>query len=118
MLYRDYEKQEWKLMPLVATFLQHEQKHEKYVIDETELRAHEEMAHVDELAFEDAEYDQDMIDRLEEVKGYPESERNTVHEYVMENNIVSGTPLSISKQIETLEQAAMELAMAQLGGMF
>ena len=116
MLYRADE--EWKLMPLVATFLQHEQEHEQHVIDETELRAHEEMAHIDELAFNDAEYDAEVLERLEEVKNYPEEEQNTVEEYVVTGNIVSGTPLSISKQIETLEQATMELAMAQLGGMF
>ena len=118
MLYRDYENQEWKLMPLTATFLQHEQEHEQYVISEVELRAHEEMAHIDELVFKDAEYDAETLSRLDEVKGYPESELITVEGYVVNNNIVAGTNLAIQKQNELLEDAIMELTMMQMGGGF
>lgn len=116
MLYRTED--EWKLMPLVATFLQHEQTQEMHVIDETELRAHEEMAHVDELEFKAAEYDQETLDRLEEVKGFPEDEFNTVDQYVIHNNVVEGTSLALKKQIEILESSILETAMMQMGGMF
>lgn len=118
MLFRDYEANEWKLMPLVATFLQHERPHEMHVIDETELRAHEEMAHVDELEFKAAEYDRETLDRLEEVKEFPEDEFNTVDQYVMHNNVIEGTSLALKKQIEVLEQSTLELAMMQMGGLF
>lgn len=112
MLYRDYEANEWKLMPLVATFLQHEKEHEQYVIDETELRAHEEMAHIDELEFKEAEYDQETLSRLEEVKEYPENELKTVSEYVLNNNVLPGTSLALKKQNELLEASVIELATA------
>lgn len=115
MLYRTDE--EWKLMPLVATFLQHEQEHTQYVIDETELRIHEEMAHIDELAFKPAEYPQETVNRLDEVKGYPESEFATVEAYVLHNEVLEGTSLAIKKQLEVLEQSTLELAMMQ-GGLF
>ena len=115
MLYRTDE--EWKLMPLVATFLQHEQEHAQYVIDETELRIHEKMAHIDELAFKPAEYPQETVNRLDEVKGYPESEFATVEAYVLHNEVLEGTSLAIKKQLETLERSTLELAVMQ-GGLF
>ena len=102
-------------MPLVATFLQHEKPHEQYVIDEKELRAHEEMAHIDNLDFKEAEYDTETLLRLEEVKHYPEQEMNTVSEYVLNNNIIEGTSLALTKQNESLEATILELTM-MLGG--
>lgn len=115
MLYRDYEANEWKLMPLVATFLQHEKEHEQYAIDETELRAYEEMDHIDELKFRQAEYQQDILGRLQEVKSYPESEMQTVSEYVLNNNVLEGTGLATQKQSEMLEASILELTM-MMGG--
>ena len=112
MLYRDYEANEWKLMPLVATFLQHEREHEQYVIDEDDLRPYEEMAHIDELEFKEAEYDQETLSRLEEVKEYPENELKTVSEYVLNNNVLPGTSLVLKKQNELLEASVIELATA------
>lgn len=117
MLYRDYEANEWKLMPLVATFLQHEKEHEQYAISETELRAFEKMDHIDELEFKEAEYDQEVLDRLNEVKDYPESEFQTVSEYVLNNKILSGTTLETKKQNELLESSILEIA-GLLGGEF
>ena len=117
MLYRDYGENEWKLMPLIATFLQHEEEHEQYAISETELRAFEEMGHIDDLVFKDAEYDQETLDRLNEVKDYPENEFQTVSEYVLNNNILSGTTLETRKQNELLESSILEIA-GLLGGEF
>lgn len=117
MLYRDYEANEWKLMPLVATFLQHEKEHEQYAIDETELRAYEEMDHIDELKFRQAEYQQDILDRLQEVKDYPESEFETVRKYVLDDEIIKGTSLALNKQMEVLEVSILETAMMNMGGM-
>lgn len=115
MLYRDYEANEWKLMPLVATFLQHEKEHEQYAINEEELRAYEDMDHIDELKFKEAEYDQEVLVRLEEVKNYPESEMQTVSEYVLNNNVLEGTGLATQKQSEMLEASILELTM-MMGG--
>ena len=115
MLYRDYEANEWKLMPLVATFLQHEKEHEQYAINEEELRAYEDMDHIDELKFKEAEYDQEVFVRLEEVKNYPVSEMQTVGEYVLNNNVLEGTGLATQKQNEMLEASILELTM-MMGG--
>lgn len=117
MLYRDYEANEWKLMPLVAKYHQRGEDHEQHVIDESELRAHEEMGHITELVFEDAEYDAETLSRLDEVEGYPESEFATVEAYVLHNEVLEGTSLAIKKQLEILEQSTLELAMVQ-GGLF
>ncbi len=116
MLYRDYEENEWKLMPLMATFLQHEKEHEQYVISEEELRAFEEMAHIDNLEFKEAEYDQETISRLNEVEDYPESEFATVTEYVLNDNVLEGTTLETKKQNEDLEAGILELTTIIGGG--
>lgn len=117
MLYRDYEENEWKLMPLVATFLQHREEHEQHVIDEKELRGHEEMGHIDNLEFKEAEYSQEIINRLDEVKGYPTSEPETVNEYVFNNKIADGSNLALRKQNETLEASILELTTLLGGGL-
>ncbi|HZK22794.1 MAG TPA: hypothetical protein VFC62_01690 [Atopostipes sp.] len=117
MLYRDYETNEWKLMPLKATFLQHEKEHEQYVIDEDDLSPYEEMAHIDNLEFEEVEYDQDVINRLDEVKDYPASEAETVNEYVLNDNILEGTSLALKKQNDLLEASILEMTLMFMGGM-
>ena len=117
MLYRDYEANEWKLMPLVATFLQHEKEHEQHAISEEELRAHEEMDHIDNLEFQEAKYDQETLSRLDEVKGYPASESNTVNEYVLNNNTLEGTSLALKKQNDLLEASILEMTLMFMGGM-
>ena len=117
MLYRDYEANEWKLMPLKATFLQHEREHEQYVIDEDDLRPYEEMAHIDNLEFEEVDYDQDVINRLNEVKDYPESEAKTVNEYVFNNKVVEGSNLALRKRNELLEESILQLSSLLVGGM-
>lgn len=117
MLYRNYESEEWQLMPLIATFLQHEKEHEQYAVSEKELRTYEEMGHIDNLEFSEAEYDQEVLDRLSEVKDYPESEYQTVSEYVLENKVLKGTTLETKKQNELLESSILEIA-GLLGGEF
>lgn len=113
MLYRTED--EWKLMPLVAKYHQHGESHEQHVASESELRAHEEMGHITELTFEEAIYDSETISRLEEVKNYPESEMQTVSEYVLNNNVLEGTGLVTQKQNEMLEASVLELTM-MMGG--
>lgn len=117
MLYRDYEAGEWKLMPLMATFLQHEKEHEQYVISEDDLKPYEEMAHIDNLEFEEVDYDQDIINRLDEVKDYPANESETVNEYVFNNKVVDGSNLALRKQKDLLESSILELTTLLMGGM-
>ena len=114
-MYRTDE--EWKLMPLIAKYHQHGEGREQPVIDESELRAHEEMGHITELTFEEAEYDEEMVERLAEVKGYSESEFATVETYVLDNKVLEGTPLALQKQMEVLEKSIVEAAMMNMGGM-
>ena len=109
--------EEWKLMPLIAKYHQHGEDHEQPVIDESELRAHEKMGHITELTFEEAEYDAETIERLAEVKGYSESEFATVEKYVLDNEVLDGTPLALQKQMEILEKSIIEAAMMNMGGM-
>lgn len=116
MLYRDHETNEWKLMPSKATFLQHEKEHEQYVIAEDDLRPYEKMAHIDNLEFEEVDYDQDVINRLSEVNDYPESEAETVNEYVFNNNVVEGSNIALRKQNDLLEASILELTNL-MGGM-
>lgn len=113
-----YKEDEYKLMSYLATYEQHRETHEQYVVDKNELQAFEQMGHISMLSFEKVEYDTNTLSRLEQVKDYPEEDFQIVHDYVLENKVREGSPLDLKKQIETLEQAAMELAMAQLGGMF
>lgn len=115
MLYRTDE--EWKLMPLIAKYHQHEEEHEQYAISETELRAFDEMGHIDNLEFKEAEYDQEVLERLKEVKDYPENEFQTVSEYVLENNVLKGTTLETKKRNELLEESLLELTMMFMGEM-
>lgn len=117
MLYRDYEANEWKLMPLKATFLQHEKEHEQYVIAEDDLRPYEKMAHIDNLEFEEVDYDQGVINRLDEVKDYPANESETVNEYVFNNKVVEGSNLALRKQNDLLEASILELTTLLAGGM-
>lgn len=116
MLYRTED--EWKLMPLVAKYHQHGENHEQPVIDESELRAHEEMSHITELVFEESEYDEETISRLGEVKGYPESDFAIVESYVLHGEIQEGSSLALKKQMEILEKSILETAMMNMGGMF
>ena len=115
MLY--YENNEWQLMPYIAKYHQRGEDHEQHIIDESELRAHEEAGHITELTFEEAVYDSETVSRLSEVKDYVESEFATVEKYVLDNEVLEGTSLAIKKQLEILEQSTLELAMMQ-GGLF
>jgi len=103
-------------MPLVATFLQHEKEHEQHVVNKKELRAHEEMGHIDELTFKEAEYEQVVIDRLNEVKNHPEEERTAVELYVVEGELLEGSRIQQQMQQRTLEQSFLELTSLLYGG--
>lgn len=115
MLYR--ENEEYKLIPYIATYTQNEQQHEQHVASKAEMEAFEKMGHISDLTFNDAVYDEDVEKRLDEVKDYPENEFNTVHEYVLNNNVLEGTSLSTKKQNDLLEQSILDLSMFMMGGM-
>ena len=110
-----YKNKEWQLMPLIAKYHQHGEDHEQPVIDESELRAHEKMGHITDLTFWGAEYEQDILSRLDEVKDYPEKDFQIVHDYVLENKVREGGPLDLKKKNESLERTILELS-AMLGG--
>lgn len=113
MLY--YENEEYKLMPFFATYTKNGEEIKWHVATKEELESFEEMGHIENLSFTEADYAPDLVLRLEEVKNYPQSEFSVVSKYVLENQIVEGTTLAIKKQGETLERSILELAMAQMG---
>ena len=115
MLYREDEK--FKLMPFVATYTQHGEEHEQHVTDKEELQAHADLGHVQDLSFVDAVYSNGEEDRLKEVADFPETEWQTVSEYVLNDKVLPGTTLESRKQKEAMEQSILEVAMMQ-GGMF
>lgn len=111
-----YKEDEYKLMPHLATYEQHGETHEQYVVNKKELEAFEKMGHISKLAFEEVEYDADTLARLEEVKDYPENEFQTVAKYVEQGEIIEGTSLALKKQNELLEASIGELTMLIMGG--
>lgn len=114
MLYRSEDK--FKLMPLLATYNQHGETHEQYVIKRKELQNFEEMGHITNLTFEEVVYEKDVLDRLSEVEDYPENEFQTVAKYVEQGEIIEGTSLALKKQNELLEASIGELTMLIMGG--
>lgn len=116
MLYRNENK--FALMPFLAMFEQHGEVHEQYVVNKKELEDFEKMGHIKNLTFEEVQHDKGMLDRLVEVKGYSESEFATVEKYVLDNEVLGGTPLALQKQMEILEKSIIEAAMMNAGGMF
>lgn len=114
MLY--HKENEFKLMPFVAVFKQHGEEHEQHVIDQVDLTDYQKMGHITDLEFEEAEYDQEIIERLSEVKDYPESEFQTVADYVFENKTYKGTALYATKQNELLQESLLELTTLFMGG--
>ena len=113
MLY--YENEEYKLMPFLATYTKNGEEIKWHVATKDELESFEEMGHIEDLTFEDADYAPDLVSRLEEVKNYPQSEFSVVSKYVFENQTVEGTTLAVKKQGEILERSILELAMTQMG---
>ena len=113
MLY--YENEEYKLMPFLATYTKNGEEIKWHVATKEELESFEEMGHVENLSFTEADYASDIVSHLEEVKHYPQSEFSIVSKYVFENQTVEGTTLAIKKQSEVLERGILELAMAQMG---
>lgn len=115
MLYR--ENEEYKLMPFVATYEQNGEKHTQHVIDKEELRHFEGLGHIKNLSFEDAVYEDGVTERLKEVKGYPEREFHSVHEYVLNNNVVPNTLLAANIEKKRLEESILDISSIVLGGM-
>lgn len=112
-----YKEDEYKLMPHLATYEQHGETHEQHVVDKKELQAFERMGHISKLTFKKAEYDADTLSRLGEVKDYPDSEHETVSEYVLNDKVIEGTSLALKKENERLEESLLELSMMFKGGM-
>lgn len=113
MLY--YESGEYKLMKFLATYTKNGEEIKWHVATKGELESFEEMGHIENLTFEEADYAPEIISRLDEVKNYPQSEFSVVSKYVLENQTIEGTTLAIKKQKEILERSILELAMAQMG---
>lgn len=116
MLYRDNE--EFKLMPLKASFDQHGEQHTAYVVEREEMRAYERMGHIKSLSFEEVTYPDDQLHRLEEVKNMPASQHQAVEEYVFEGKVQSGSMIELAKQRENLELSIIELSEMMMGVMF
>lgn len=114
MLYRNEDK--FELMPFLATYEQHGELREQYVVNKKELEDFEKMGHIKNLTFEDVKHDAEMLKRLTEVQNYPENEFRTVQQYVVEGEVLEGTSLALKKQNELLEASIGELTMLMLGG--
>ena len=110
-----YKNKEWQLMPYIAKYKQHNQEFEEHVADKSDKQTHLQVGNITDLTFEHAEYEQDVLSRLEEVKGYPEEDSQIVHDYVIENRVREGSPLDLKKKNESLELTMLELSM-MLGG--
>lgn len=108
MLYHD---KEYKFMPYVASYIQHNEQHEQHVPNKDELKVYEQLGHITDLTFTDAEYTDDQRQRLAEVRDYPISEYQTVYDYVIENKIKQGTTLAERKNAEMLLMALADLDM-------
>ena len=106
-----YHDSEYKLMPFVASYVQHDEQHEQHVPNKDELKAYEQLGHITDLTFTDAVYTDDQRQRLAEVKDYPISEYQTVYDYVIENKIKQGTTLAERKNAEMLLIALADLDM-------
>ena len=114
MLY--YENNEWQLMPYIAKYKQHNQEIEEYVADKTDKQTHLQVGNITDLSFKNAEYEEDTLSRLEEVKDYPEEDFQIVHDYVLENKVREGSPLDLKKKNESLERTILELSAMLIGG--
>lgn len=116
MLYR--ENEEFKLMPFKALFTQHGEDHVSYIVEKAEMKAYEDMGHIDNLTFEDATYSDDQIARLREVSDYPANDYQSVSDYVMEGVIGKGSLIDMAKQKETVELSILELSEMMMGVIF
>lgn len=117
MLYR--EDEEFKLMPFQATYTQHGEDHINYVVDKSELEAYEELGHIKDLSFGEADFTEEQKARLEEVKEYPESAFSEVIEYVVEGTVPRGSMIEKDKELQALRETVDNLVFDNLiGGLF
>ena len=61
-----YHDNEYKLMPYIASYVQHDEQHEQHVPNKDELKAYEQLGHITDLTFTDAGYTDDQRQRLAE----------------------------------------------------
>ena len=108
MLY--YENNEWQLMPYIAKYKQYNQENKEHVADKADKQTHFQVGNITDLSFKDAEYEQDVLSRLEEVKDYPEEDFQIVHDYVLKNKVREGSLLDLKKKNESLERTILELS--------
>lgn len=117
MLYR--EDEQFKLMPFVATYIQHGQEHIGYVVDKSEMEAYEELGHIKNLSFKEADFTDAQKERLEEVKEYPESAFSEVVEYVVEGTVPRGSMIEKDKELQAIRETVDTLIFDNLiGGLF
>ena len=113
-----YYENEYKLMPFVASYTQANEQIEQHLPNKEELLAYEDMGHITGLTFQHAEYTNEQQQRLTEIKDYPQSEYQTVYDYVIDNKVKQETTLAESKNKDMLLIALAEMAETLTGGMF
>lgn len=117
MLYR--ENEEFKLMPFKASFTQHGEDHINYVVEKAEMEAYEELGHIKDLSFKEADITEAQKERLEEVKEYPESAFSEVIKYVVEGTVPRGSMIEKDKGLQALRETVDTLVFDNLiGGLF
>jgi len=117
LLYR--ENEEFKLMPFQATYTQHGEDHINYVVDKSEMEAYEELGHIKDLSFKEADFTDAQKERLEEVKEYPESAFSEVIKYVVEGTVPRGSMIEKDKELQALRGTVDTLVFDNLiGGLF
>jgi len=116
MLYR--EDEQFKLMPLKATYKQHGKEHISYVAGRKEMEPYEEMGHISELSFEEAAYSSDQLNRLKEAQEMPASQYQPVEEYALEGTVLKGSMIEVAKERENLELSILGLSEMMMGVVF
>lgn len=115
MIYR--ENNVFKLMPYKVTYTQNSETQENFTDNKKLWQAYQEMGHISDLNFETVDYSQEQIDRLVEVKDFPESEFANVEQYVVEGIVAEDSPLFYKKENDHLKaQVADVWEMILFGG--
>lgn len=109
MLYR--EDGQFKLMKWKATFTQNGEEVEQFVIAKKDLESFEKMGHISDLKFEEADYEKEVLDRLDDVKEFSEKVFVPVEMYVLEGKLSKELQLETSKRMDELEASLIELIM-------
>lgn len=116
MLYR--ENEEFKLFPLQVTYKNSIGEEEtNFAIARDTWDAYQDLGHITDLVVEDAAYSGAQLARLEEVKGYPEAEYQSVMDYVLDGTIAPGSHLAEMKAAQIAQETLDMLVLASLGVM-